>query len=218
MFFLLFLVFLEVRIKMYSKLFYRITIITFLSILLSSCFDVDICREGIDDYFISHADTILTYLTCRDGYPQGFIEKYEYKDSYYQYIRKGKGNTHFRKAFMRLTYDDDVYNQAISDVHSQDGFSDIDLCDYLGYSFHKNLYQRFSEVDFDPNLDNQYIDIINLIGENDITNSVVFVGFYYMVYADNDYNRMFEPVSYYPFSGWDKFFEDNFSDVDWGID
>lgn len=197
---------------------FNIIILTTVLFCLSSCADVDICREGIDDYFLRHDDDILDYLTCRNSNPNGFINDHEYKDSCYRYIRKAKGSVHYRTAFMRLTYDNEIYNQAISDVYNQDGFSDIVLCDYLGYSFHKNLFNRYSKVDFDPNLDNQYIDQINLIGENNLTNSIVFIGFYYRVHANNDPYQMFKPVSYYPFSGWDKLFEDYFSDVDWGID
>lgn len=204
--------------KLFGK---RFVILISLPFLLSSCFGgTDICYEGIEDFY-AQGDRITAWLICHPSYDsrRDFINKYDHKTVYYRYIRRQKQNFHYRTAFLHIEYEPTAFKTVADDIHSQTGYSNNVLCEYNHYSFHLNLfYENYTNYNIEQSAEHPYIGDILLVGESDKLNSFVFLGFYYHIYAEKDYYGFYDPVSFYPFSGWDKFFEDNFSDVDWGID
>lgn len=179
--------------------------------------------DGIQNYMPQNSDVELTwYLTLRDedkvlvGHPNNkkdfFCNKYSYSEAFYRCEKKHKNYTIHETVVMALTYDNTNYENACEDITSQKGFSDEITFNYKSFSFFLNDTERLLNSDnhhtiFCLSCNDPYIGWINLVGYDDDSRTIVFVGFYHCEHN----GAKLEKKHYYDFVDWETFFSENFS-------
>lgn len=179
----------------------------------------EVVIRGIERYSSTNSDVELCrYLTVRDEQEFGsdykknyFYNKYPYEEAFYQCVKTTKKYTTHETVVMALSYDNNNYQSAYLDVTSQKGFSEKITFDYKSFSFFLNNTERLLKQDrcnTDYCLDGNapYIEWINLVGFNEETKTIAFVGFYHC--EQSGYSLEIDTP--YPFNNWEILFSENY--------
>ena len=183
----------------------------------------EVVIRGIERYSSTNSDfDLCCYLTVRDEQEHGsdykknyFYNKYPYEEAFYQCVKTTKKYTTHETVVMALSYDNNNYQSAYSDITSQKGFSKDITFDYKSFSFFLNNTERLLKQDrynTDYCLDGiaPYIKWINLVGFNEETKTIAFVGFYHC--EQSGYSL--EIRTPYPFNNWEILFSENYAYYD----
>lgn len=192
--------------------------------ILTSCsiFDINVNDVGIEEFGAGISEmSLCSYLTLRDECNEHFLELFPYKNAYFRHKDIEKGRLYHETAFMNLTYSNDGFEKARLDIVSKEAYSNDIFVSFNGYNISLNKAEilaaptkldAFTKYDFES--ENKYIGWINLVGINDDTNSILFIGFYY---CESFLRSGTINPKYYKFTDWDTFFSEFFSDCEWDL-
>ena len=189
--------------------------------------DCHIVNYGIDDYSpVDSSTSLCKYLTLRKEEPQVdrsryFVNRYPWLDAFYRYEEKTFGGTYHETVLLALSYNESNYSKVFEDISSQPGFSPALSFDYGDLHFRLNDAEKLDgegngyivQTNFKTEGADPYLGWINLVGWSESRHVIIYLGF---VHAAERWTGFWEiGRSYYPFQGWDKLFEEEFSFYDW---
>jgi hypothetical protein len=144
-------------------------------ILLSSCAPRTFNPEkGLENFDKNDSEFSL----CQYIMPDGFIEKYDYKDGNYYSIETGSiyNGTTVDRAFIYIQYDAEIYDDAKICAIENLSLSNEAIHEYNGYYFFLNHSSSVDDIDY---LDGRNFPYKFLsFAYNDSTNTLVFFGLY----------------------------------------
>lgn len=178
-------------------------------------------REGIEKYHTAVSSMgLCKWLTLReeDG-PKStnFINKYNRLEAFFRWEETCFGGREHETVALILKYDDDSFLNAYADITSQPGFSNEIHFNYGDFEFFLNksdtVYPGYSYTNFDLDEPSPYVKWINLVGFSSSRNEWASIGFYYSNTSIVGFYKF--KTEYYPFNGWDNFFEEQFPFYNW---
>ena len=152
-----------------------LTIFTCLSVFCSCHYQKS--REGLDYFYNkrNQGETDSSYNMAQDTLlTVEFLEKYPYADGNYYYAYE---ETLFSKevdrAFIWLTYDNEIYSQAKQECLETRDAENADLDGKKAFGFTFN-----TKYEFGPNETNKFPYYFTAFGYNDKKNTLIFIGFF----------------------------------------
>ena len=183
-------------------------------------------KEGIKQFNAANSSVgLCAYLTVRGNQnkqnSENFIKLFDYSDSFYRYEEYYNGGYSHETAILTLSYSSGIYEEALTNIQLQPGFSNKIEFRYGSFEFRLNdteridCEQRGSVVFTDYELAGNapYLHWINLVGWSDSTRTLAFVGFYHNIQRRTGFWTFSE--THYPFKGWDALFEEELPYYDW---
>ena len=161
--------------------------------------------SGIEEYPSNLSNFELhVHLLPTDG----FIDRFKHTDAEYHFAQDYDGFwdiTGKERLVLALTYEESIYKQAKAYCFQNMQLDETNMLEYGGHIFIENIKLAVGQDRYGDGKLNGYPRFFQMFAYNDVTHSLVFIGFYDSEYTSQDA----DVVS----SQWEKFLQENFLEL-----